>query len=890
MRPGTKLAHYEILSRIGKGGMGEVWKARDTKLGREVAIKTLPEEFANDEERLGRLEREAKLLAALNHPNIAAIYGLEEENGMRFLVLELVEGDTLADRLERGAIPTQESFVVALQIAEALEAAHAKGVIHRDLKPANIKVTPDGRVKVLDFGMAKAHLAEVQGDGPVVETISAVVETQPGLLVGTPAYMSPEQARRQPTDSRSDVWAFGSVLFEILTGESPFKGTTVADTIAGVLEREPDLDVLPPHIHPGMRQLVRLCLTKNPKRRWQSIGDVRLEIEEALEDPTGLTAQPIPVTDSAEREVLPFAVGILALAVVAGSIGWFLRPQPIPEPELVVRLHHDLPDDQVVDPSAPYPLVGVSPDGARVAYVANSRLYLWSLEQGEARPLTATADSPIDPVFSPDGRWISYFSRDEGQLRKIPIDRGVPITLSDVDPPYMMASWSGNDTIVYGQRQGIMSVSASGGEPELIVEAQEGETLRVPQILPDGISVLSTVETVGVGSRTTDIVVYSLESNSRKTLVQAALDARYLPTGHLVYAVGDVLYAVSLDLATQELTAGPVPVLEDVLNTGSPNYALGDGGTLAYLPGETIGFRGTLSWIDREGEVTVAIDEGRAYRFVRLSPGGDRFAAVVRDADGIDNIWIHDVESGTPIQLTDDKRAKGSLAWTPDGKQVTFSVEGAIYWQRADGSGPAQLLWSHDDPLGTMNWSADGRFLAFDTAASLLTRAADIWVFSAEEGTAIQFTETDDFEALPAFSPGGEWISYVRRGREGNQVWVAPHPGPGAARQVSRVSGGVQGGWSAWSGERGELYYRGIGANFQKVMVVSVQLEPDFTRSDPRTLFDLPISSSVLDLHPDGEWFLLLQNLSVSGMIRQNARINVVLNWLEELKERVPVP
>ena len=595
MKRGTKLAHYEILSQLGKGGMGEVWRARDTKLGREVAIKTLPEEFASDEERLRRLEREAKLLASLNHPNIAAIYGLEEDNGIRFLVLELVEGDTLADRLQHGAIPTQESFELALQIAQALEAAHAKGVMHRDLKPANIKVTPDGTVKVLDFGLAKNYVSESEGVETVTETITAVVETQSGLLVGTPAYMSPEQARGQATDNRSDVWAFGSVFFEILTGVNPFKGKTVADTLAGILERDPDLDGLPAHIHPGMRQLVRLCLTKNPKRRWQSIGDVRLEIEEILEDPTGLTLQLVPVAEPAGRGILPFALGALSLALIAGTLGWFLRPLPTPAPGLVVRLHHELPDDQVVDPGAPYPLVGVSPDGARVAYVANSQLYLWSLEQGETAPLSSAADSPVDPVFSPDGRWITYFSRADGQLKKIPIDGGAPITLDDVDPPYMMASWSGSDTIVYGGRRGIMRVSANGGEPDLIVEANEGETLRAPQIMPDGTSVLSTVETVDAGSRSTYIALHSVESNARKTLVQAGLHARYLPTGHLVYTVGDVLYAAPFDLASMEVRGGAVPVLEDILNSGSPNYALGDDGTLAYLPGETVGFLGTLS-------------------------------------------------------------------------------------------------------------------------------------------------------------------------------------------------------------------------------------------------------------------------------------------------------
>ncbi len=350
---GTRLGNYEILSLLGKGGMGEVWRARDTTLGREVAIKTLPEEFARDEERLARFEREAKLLAALNHPNIAAIYGFEEHDGAPFLVLELVEGDTLADRLKGGAIAAEESMRLALQIAEALEAAHEKGVIHRDLKPANIKVTPEGKVKVLDFGLAKAYRGALVGEEAVAETITALGETRDGQLLGTPAYMSPEQARRQAVDHRSDVWTFGSVLFEILTGSTPFKGPTVADTIAGILEREPDLDKLPRNIHPGVRQLVRLCLSKNPKRRWQAMGDVRLEIEEVLEDPTGLTLERVAARGPVGRRVATYLVTGLALALVAVALTSYLRPLPLSEPGPVIRFDYQLPEDQAFNPNLP---------------------------------------------------------------------------------------------------------------------------------------------------------------------------------------------------------------------------------------------------------------------------------------------------------------------------------------------------------------------------------------------------------------------------------------------------------------------------------------------------------------------------------------------------------
>ena len=883
---GTRLNNYEILSLLGKGGMGEVWRARDLTLGREVAIKVLPEEFSQDEERLARFEREAKLLASVNHPNIAAIYGFEEHNGARFIVLELVEGDTLADRLKSGAIPAEESMRLALQIAEALEAAHEKGVIHRDLKPANIKITPDGKVKVLDFGLAKAYRGGSEGEESATETISALGATRGGMLMGTPAYMSPEQARRQAADHRSDVWTFGSVLFEILTGVTPFKGATVADTIAGVLDREPDLDKLPRDIHPAVRQLVRLCLTKNPKRRWQAMGDVRLEIEEVLEDPSGLTVELFARRQPVGRRVLTYGMAGVALVLVAVALVPYLGTGPSPDPGPVIRFDYELPEGHVLNPSLPYPLVGVSPDGATIAYVANSQLYLWNLEQGDARPVSATADAPADPIFSPDGSWVAYFSRADGQIKKVAVDGGAVLPLGDVDSPYLMASWDGNDAIVYAQRQGVMRIPANGGESELIVVARPDETLSAPWMLPDRKSVLLTVRT-SVGSVS---VAHVLESGDRKTLVQGGADARYLPTGHIVYTAQDALYAAPFDVTTLDLTGVAVAVVEDVLNSGSASYSFGDGGTLAYLPGETIGYRGALSWMDGAGETTPIVGENGSYRFVRLSPDVDRVAALIRDQNGVDNVWVHDIRSGTPLQLTDDDRAKGSLAWSPDGERVTFSSDEYIYRLRVDGSEPAELLWTHDEPVGAMNWSSDGSFLAFDTATSLLTQAGDIWIFSERARIATRLTETDDVEAAPAFSPGGDWISYVRRDIGGNRVWVAPHPGPGPARQVSTVTGGVQGGWSAWSEDGRALYYRGIGPNFERIMAVAVETETDFTRSEPRTVLDLPSSSTVWDLDPEGERFLVLGNVAISGIDAENARINVVVNWFEELKARVPVP
>ena len=567
--------------------MGEVWRARDSKLGREVAIKTLPEEFAQDEERLARFEREAKLLASVNHPNIAAIYGLEEHNGTRFLVLELVKGDTLADWLKRGAIPVEESLKLALQIAEALEAAHEKGVVHRDLKPANIKVTPDDKIKVLDFGLAKAYAGTAAGDETVLETLTEDAEGGKGVLLGTPAYMSPEQARRQPADNRSDVWAFGCVLFEMLTGRALFKRNTLSDTIAAVLERETDFGELPRHLKPSIRRLLERCLEKNLKRRWHAIADVRLEIEASLASPIEASlASPEEVFQpSAGRQSRnPNVYGYVLTALLLGALVSFLATGYLttqtPEPR-VTRFHLELPEGQVLTAARGAPLLAVSPKGNTIVYVADGRLNLWDLERDESRALPAT-DNATSPSFSPDGQWIIYFSPADRQLKKISIDGGAPVIICEVDR-FTGASWTGNDTIVYADLRGIMTVSAEGGTPELLIDPEEGSVEYFAQLLPDGESLLYSAFVRG--SEGDRVVVRSLESDARKVVISNGIDARYVPTGHILYSIEDVLYAVAFDAASWNVTSGPVPILEGIWNTGSAIYAVSSEGTLVYVPG-----------------------------------------------------------------------------------------------------------------------------------------------------------------------------------------------------------------------------------------------------------------------------------------------------------------
>jgi len=485
---GKTLGHYQINAQLGKGGMGEVFQAKDQKLGRDVAIKVLPEEFARDTDRVARFQREAKLLASLNHPNIAAIYGLEESGGTNFLVLELVEGETLADRIKGGAIPVEESLKLALQIAEALEAAHEKGIIHRDLKPANIKVTPDSKVKVLDFGLAKAFAGE-QSDLSVANspTLSDAA-TQQGVILGTAAYVSPEQARGKAVDKRADIWAFGCVLFEMITGRAAFSGKDVTDILAAVIRSEPEWDSLPANLHGRLREVLERCLKKDLKDRYHDISDVRVDIQRVLTDPSGVFAQPVMAVKPRKRLRLGLpwvAVGVILAAVITGVVVWELKPT---EPRQVMRSEFDLPEGQQVNMS-PHSTLAVSSDGKQFVYETNKGLYARSLNEFNAKLISGTETNPGNPFFSPDGKWIGYFSGTDQKLKKIAISGGAPVSLCDVSAPAAGASWGADDTIVFAELfTDLKRVSANGGTPELIVKG----AVYDPQLLPDGKSLMFT--------------------------------------------------------------------------------------------------------------------------------------------------------------------------------------------------------------------------------------------------------------------------------------------------------------------------------------------------------------------------------------------------------------
>ena len=636
---GKTLGTFECTALLGKGGMGEVYKAKDQKLGRDVAIKVLPEEFAKDAERVARFQREAKLLASLNHPNIASIYGLEESDGTHFLVLELIEGDTLADRLKRGTIPVEESLKLALQIAEALEAAHEKGVIHRDLKPANIKVTPDGKVKVLDFGLAKAF-AEDQEDISLSNspTLSAAA-TQQGVILGTAAYMSPEQARGKPVDKRTDIWAFGCVLFEMLTGNSLFAGEDVSSTLARVLEREPDFSILPPNLNSRIHLMLKRCLKKDPKNRYGVINDARVDIQEVLADPSSVLAQPAIIVKSQARLRLIFpwaAVSLVLGLIIAGMAVWNLRA---PESRHVYKFDYSLPEDQEFTNTLP-PTIAISADGTKIVYIANNRLYLKNCDDLTARPIKGTDGSPANPFFSPDGRWVGYFDLANRQLKKITINGGSSAMLCNVNSDPNGATWGKDNIIVFGElREGIKRVSAEGGIPEIIVKAESGQIFIGPQILPDGKTILFSVFTdPNPFKAESQVVVQSLESENRMELFPGG-PAQYLPTKHIVYASGNSLWAVPFDADALEVKGEPLPLIEGVFrafNFTPTHSAISESGTLVYLPRFLMGGASAdsvLVWVDRQGNEEPLGADAKVYQSPRMSPDGTKVAFAIVNVD-----------------------------------------------------------------------------------------------------------------------------------------------------------------------------------------------------------------------------------------------------------------
>jgi serine/threonine-protein kinase len=700
------IAHYRIISKLGQGGMGAVYRATDTKLGRDVAIKVLPESFASNPDRLVRFTREAQVLASLNHPNIAAIYGVED----RALIMELVEGPTLAERIAQGPMSWDEVLPVAKQIAEALEYAHERGVVHRDLKPANVKVTPEGRVKVLDFGLAKALTNDSVASDPADSPTLTMQTTLAGVILGTAAYMSPEQAKGKPVDKRADIWAFGVVLVEMLTGRRMYGGETAYETLAAVMMKEPDLSALPASTPAAVKKLARRCLERDPRKRLRDIGEARIALEEAPEE----APAPVPVVTARQSRRPWVAVGI-ALAIAAGASGIAWRTtRPLERP--LTRLSVDLGPEAIPGLGLS---VAISPDGQRLAYSArgaNGQQVLATRLLDQAQPvLLPGTENAYGPFFSPDGQWIGFFVPSPNQLRKISVRGGAPVTLCNT-AALATGSWGEDGNILVAPAQtssGLSRVSSAGGALQPLTKPAGGVTHWWPQILPQGEAVLFTAY-LGSGSNdNSNLEVLVLKTGEVKTIVRGGYYGRYLPSGHLVYIHEETLFAAPFDASRLDLRGPAVPVQEDVWGISASPGA----GTLVYLSAKAYGWaEWTIVWLDASGRTQPLLAKPGYYQTARLSPDGERLAVVSGD-----DIYVFDPRRDTMTRLTLGGGSNAGPIWTPDGKHIVYHNDTLgltrVMWIRADGAGtPVELLQQKGDRRSLLvpnSFTPEGRRLAY---------------------------------------------------------------------------------------------------------------------------------------------------------------------------------
>jgi serine/threonine-protein kinase len=894
---GTRLGSYEVIAQIGAGGMGDVFRATDTKLGRQVAIKTLPSALAQDPSHLARLEREAKLLAALNHPHIATVYGLDEHDGTRFIAMELIEGATLQAKLRDGGLPLDDTLRLALQIAEALEAAHEKGVVHRDLKPANVMVTRDGQVKVLDFGLAKAFSGDPNQTNLAHSPALSLAMTEQGMILGTAAYMSPEQASGQATDQRADVWAFGVVLFEMLSGGPLFAGESVQDILADVLRSEPDWSRLPKNLHPRLRVLLERCLEKKARNRYHSIADVRVDIEKVLSDPQGVivadTRAAVPARSMISR--IASSVGLVLVgAVVAGIVGWISGPKPVPA--TIDRWVYTLPDSQAFR-NLGRTVLAISPDGRRFVYNTTDGLYVRSMDELEARLIPGTAENLQSLFFSPDGQSVAYFANN--QLKRIALGGGAPVVIAAGLTNFSGASWGQGDTILFDQDTGIYRVSAKGGTPERVIEARAGEYFGRPELLPDDDTVLfATV--VSSNWDAAQIVAQSLSTGKRTVLIQGGRSAHYLPTGHLIYALGDGLFAVAFDRDTLTVSGGAVPVAHSVMrtaNTDSPNYGIAANGTLAYVSGTDRTARHSLVWVDRDGSQELINAPVRNYQYAQLSPDGTRVALDSREEEN--DIWIFDLARETLQRLTFDPGANRAPVWSPDGRRVASSRalgnSEDVYWQVADGSGTAEPLTSISSELGLplfpSSFAPDGSALLFTAGDD------DIWITTIDgtAATSAPVLNSAAREGSPALSPDGRWLAYKSAESGQDEIYVRPFPDTRTARWQISTNGGSH---PEWSPDGSELFYLEQGGDNRSgtgaFMAVPIDAETRFTPGTPRKLFAgnfavIGGQRGVYDVANDGQRFLMIKNAASSAGEDSRSEIIIVQNFVDELQRLVPV-
>ncbi|HEY1341480.1 MAG TPA: protein kinase [Bryobacteraceae bacterium] len=884
------IRHFRVTAKLGEGGMGAVYRATDTKLDREVAIKVIPEEFAQDPERMARFEREARILASLNHPNIAAIYGVEE----RALIMELVEGPTLAEQIARGPMPVEAAVAIARQIAEALEYAHDKGIVHRDLKPANIKVeqTADGcswRVKVLDFGLAKAMAGDADSHCSHESATLTMRWAPAGVLLGTPAYMSPEQARGMSVDKRTDIWAFGVVLYEMLSGRRPFAGPTLSETVASVLRQDPEwADVPEP-----LRRVMRLCLVKEARERMRDIGDARILLQEAAE---------FQKPARSRRSIAAWLAG--ALAVFAAG-GWWMAwrtARPIERP--IMRFSVDLGPDAVAGLNTSF---AISPDGTRLVYsvrapAGNTQLATRLLDQSKASLLSGT-EGASDVFFSPDGDWIGFFAR--GKLKKMSVHGGPAITLCDASGP-RGAAWSPHGSIFAAlDMYHMFRVPDGGGAPQLLTRPEErGERMhRWPQILPGGRDLLFTANSSGIGAGFEDanIEVLALATGQTKIVLRGGYFGRYLPSGHLIYVHQGALFGAPFRLNTMDVSGAPVLLEDDVAGAaahGGGQFDFSQTGTLVYLSGKSTNVFASrpLAWLDSSGKTTPLTAIPGLALTPRLSPDGKRLALSING-----DLAVYDPQRDATVRLTVTGRGSRNPVWTADGQHIIFvernaeSGEYLMWWTRSDGSGKPQELLRSKEILEPGSLSPDGRRVVFRQGDA--GPRSGIWTVALDTSdpdrpkTGAQEAYLTDAGAAgyPAFSPDGRWLAYVSDETGAQQVFVRPFPRkPADGRTQISTAGGT---FPVWSRSGGQLFYL---SEENRVMVVDYTAGRDsLIPARPRPWSPTPIMRTAVfwnfDVARDGNRILMFPELTSPAEAKSPLHVTVFLNFFDELRRRVPL-
>jgi Tol biopolymer transport system component/tRNA A-37 threonylcarbamoyl transferase component Bud32 len=859
---GKTLAQYEITETLGQGGMGEVYRARDTRLGREVAIKVLPEAMSREPERMARFEREARTLATLQHGNIASVYGFETVDDTRFLVMELVGGEDLSERLARGPMPVKDVVRLALQFSEGLSAAHAVGVIHRDLKPANLKASPDGELKVLDFGLARAYRDEPTSDIENSPTITAAM-TEAGVILGTAAYMSPEQARGKRVDHRSDIWSFGVVVFEMLTGRRVFDGETVSDTLAGVLRADIPWHELPKDTPPALRRLLERCLERDPSRRLQAIGEARIVLEDLVAGHAGAPGRKEGGATGA-RERLVWIVAVVAL-IAAFSALLLVRDRA---PEMPVTQSTLLPPDGWdYAPASPF---AVSPDGSRIAFAATARpdneevqtgatgLWVRSLDDPKARQLTSIGGEAY-PFWSPDGKWIGFFA--DGKLNKIESRGGPVIPMADNYNNGRGGTWNADGTIIFQREwsEGLMKIAAGGGTPEPLttLDLERFEVAhRWPRFLPDGrhflFYVVSTTNTVS--SEYSGIYMGSLDSDETQMLLRSESRALYAQ-GHLLYRAGSTLMAHPFDPDKRRFTGDPVPVSTDIpggaISWGGAHFGVSRSGVLVHLRGAGA-TSSLLHWRDLDGKILETLGEPAGYWEPALSHDGTRVAVSIGEAAG--DIWIHDLTRGVRTRFTFDPADDRNPMWSPDDGRIAFDSSrkrgGEIYVRTTTGQGDVEQVYETDDRIVLTDWSPDGRLIVFSRLISG-DNGWDTWTYDMETAEAAPLL-TGPFNQFGAtFSPDGKWVAFQSNESGTDEIYVQGFPEARGRWMISN-GGGLQ---PRWGGDGRKIYY----VNPAGVHSVAIATDGGFSFGSPTTLFAVNMKGSVTSAYAvsnDGQRFL----------------------------------